>query len=563
MDIYVAGKGKVTLTDSKDFIAQGGQGKIYAKGSTVYKIYENPSDMIPSAKIQELSVLSDPKIIRPQDVILNNRNREIGYTMRRVENALALCETFPQAFWLRKKLTHDQMMKLILGLQETIHSVHENNILIVDLNEMNFLVDEKLKVVYLIDVDNYETRNFKCCAIMPNARDWQAKSWNRNTDWYSFGLLTFNMLVGIHPFKGRHPNYPWPLTEAAMVDRMKHNDSVFDPRMKLPGSCRPLTAIPKNYLDWYEAMFVNGKRLPPPSTLAPAQKVTLKIQRVQGTDNFDIAEMFAFSEPIVSYHFFGGTEVTTTSTSVYRGNTRLNPSHTDMEIGITPKQRHVVTAFVENGHLQLINGTTSAAIPTDIAAEEVMGYDGRLYVKKSGNVLQVEFAEIGAAILPMAQVVAQCHEKAARFFDGVLIQPLLGKHFATIFPKQGQAIDVNISMVEGAIVDAKYDNNVLMVVGTKGGKYNRYVMRFDKSYGHDLKTVRDIPYVGLNFVVLDNGVCCNMTETEEIELFRNSRDDIMVKIVQDDNIDASMRLFKKGTQVLFAKGERLYTIKMK
>lgn len=564
MDIYVAGKGKVTLSDSKDFIAQGGQGKIYAKSGTVYKIYENRADMIPSAKIQELSVLGkNPCIIAPEKIILDAKNHEIGYTMPHVEGVYALCELFPQAFWDRNKFDHPKAIKLITGMQDTINEIHNHDILIVDLNEMNFLVKDHFGLVFFIDVDNYQTRNFFCTAIMPNIRDWSAKQWSKESDWYSFGIVTFNMLVGIHPFKGRHPDFKWPINEATLTARMQQNVSIFDPKVQLPGVCRPLTAIPKNYFDWYRSMFVDGNRQAPPSTMTPVVAPTIRVHRISGTDNFDIAEIMELPENIVAFHNFGGTEVTATTSSLYSGKRKVSPFDPSTEIGITPKTRYIVTGAVENGKLKLHNATSDSPIQCDVLAEDIMGYDGRLYFKKLGKVMQIEFSENGINVIPYYSVVAQCHEKAAKMYDGVIVQPLFGKTFATIFPKTGESVDVSLDFVDGQIIAAKYDNRVLMLVSNKGGKYSRHVLRFNALYAHDHKAVHDVAYTGLNFVTLDNGVCCNMNEADEIELFRNIKNDPMVKVVPDSHIDASMRLFKNGTQVIFAKVNRLYTMKLK
>jgi hypothetical protein len=63
---FVHGKGELRLGRS-DFKAQGGEGAVYVKGSTAYKIYANPTRAIPLAKIDELSALDQPNIIRPLD----------------------------------------------------------------------------------------------------------------------------------------------------------------------------------------------------------------------------------------------------------------------------------------------------------------------------------------------------------------------------------------------------------------------------------------------------------------------------------------------------------------
>ena len=80
MKVFIKGKGEINLTQ-KDFIAAGGQGSVYGKGNTAFKIYAEPKHMLPINKIQELSVLKNRAIIKPEDVLLDEKNRIIGYTM--------------------------------------------------------------------------------------------------------------------------------------------------------------------------------------------------------------------------------------------------------------------------------------------------------------------------------------------------------------------------------------------------------------------------------------------------------------------------------------------------
>ena len=96
MDVYVQGK-KVRLTQA-EFKAQGGQGAVYVKDKTAYKVYADPGQMIPPAKIAELSALALPDIIKPQDVLTDARRAPVGYTMPSVAEGIVLCQTFPKAF---------------------------------------------------------------------------------------------------------------------------------------------------------------------------------------------------------------------------------------------------------------------------------------------------------------------------------------------------------------------------------------------------------------------------------------------------------------------------------
>jgi len=114
------------------------------------------------------------------------------------------------------------------------------------------------------------------------------------------------------------------------------------------------------------------------------------------------------------------------------------------------------------------------------------------------------------------------------------------------------------------IVDAKYINKVLMVVGEKNGKYDKFIFRTDSSYQfYDLMMKNDITYSGLNFVVLDNDLCIHINGDENVELFSNKKGSSVSKVIDDDIISGDMTLYNNGVQVLFAKNGTLYKLSMK
>lgn len=565
MELYLLSTGaKVTLTDKDVAAPPGGQGTVYAKGSVAYKVYHDPSKMIPMKKIQNLSVLTDPLIIRPQDVLTDSKHRQVGYTMRYLRDTYAFCQLFPKAFKDRNKVTTDTCVKLVRGMQKTWDHIHEKGYLIVDGNEMNFLVDKDLTEAYFIDTDNYETPGFPCVAIMPNIRDWHTNPFSKLSDYFSFAVITFNLFTGIHPFKGKHPNFKFPIDEETLEKRMKQNVTVFDPKVVLPGCITPFNQIPPAYLAWYKAMFVEGKRLPPPTELVPVVVITPKVVKVTGTDNFDIAAIMNIPEDIIDYRVFGGTAVTVAKSGIYVGTTRL----CDFNGGwttVTPKSRHVIVATAKHGNLVVHDATQDIDLPITVACEGVMSYNGAIYFKNGDKIYQLEFVETATKIIPSAKYVSNAHEKTTKMYDGVAIQLLMGKYFVTVFPRPGETREFKVEEIQGQVVDAKFDNGIMMVVAVNKGKYTRYVFRFASDYSayELMKVVPDINYVGLNFVVRDDGICCMINESDEVELFWNKRGNQDVKVVSDPKINNDITLAKNGMQILFFKGGTVYSIKMK
>src|SRR5262249_17462689 len=108
---FVQGKGQIRL-GKNEFKTQGGEGSVYVKGSNAYKLDTDPAHCITQAKIDELSALVQPNIIRPLELLIDSRNRPVGYSMRSVGKAHSLCQLFPKAFRQRNNITPDLTLRL-------------------------------------------------------------------------------------------------------------------------------------------------------------------------------------------------------------------------------------------------------------------------------------------------------------------------------------------------------------------------------------------------------------------------------------------------------------------
>jgi hypothetical protein len=169
-----------------------------------------------------------------------------------------------------------------------------------------------------------------------------------------------------------------------------------------------------------------------------------------------------------------------------------------------------------------------------------------------------------ASIVASTQVVGTCLEHASRLYEGVLTQNLLGTMFVSVFPRSGASYQIRVPELNSyRIVEAKYENRVLMVLGTKAGRYDRLVFVFSED--HQTYTVRavvqDITPAGLNFLVLDSGVYVTLTEEEKLEVAHHTSD--KVRVVESDTLGNDMRLVKHGGHVAFIRGEKVSRMAMR
>lgn len=553
MDVYVGGKRKVSLHRA-DFKAQGGEGSIYVKGKTAFKVYSDPQKVIPHAKIQQLAALSRPEIIRPQEILLDAAQTPVGYTMPCVPNALPLCQTFNKAFRDRQRLTPDRALALVRKLQEGVSHVHAQGLLIVDLNETNFLVDAALDRLYFIDVDSYQTPQFPATALMDSVRDRHAQTFSAQTDWFSFAIVSFQMFVGIHPYKGKHD------TLKTLDARMQANVSVLNPDVSVPAVCLSLDVIPPAYRQWYRAVLDDGQRCAPPSSpnvvviVAPPA-----VRPAPGVSLFDIEELQAFGSDVVQ--FAHGLTIIQEGVIV-GGRPVLSAS---VRIGIAPQNGHAIAAWVEDNGLRLYDLHAGYDLPCDIPAEDVMATDGRLYVKQGPSLLEIGFLALPLSTLVSAKIVASVLENATQLFEGVALMNMLGAWYATLLPARGKAYQLRIPELDGStIVDTKFQDGVIMVIAEQKGRYDKLILRFAGDYQtYDLRRIVDVPAPNINFVALDTGVCLHLNENDELEIFAHRKNEPDLKVLPDAVLRGDCRLFKNGAQALFARGGTLSKFAMR
>jgi len=557
---YIHGKGDVSLSD-RDFKGQGGQALIYARGSTAYKIYSDRGSVIRPEKIAELSVLDAPNIIRPLDLLMDLNGNPAGYSMRYIDGGYVLCQLFPATFRNRHNLTADGALQLVRKLQTGVAYVHSKGILIVDLNEMNFLVSSDLREVYFLDVDSYQTPSFPANAIMDSVRDRHAATFSEATDWFAFAIVSFQLFVGVHPYKGTYPPFLGSVDKSLMLDeRMKTNISVLRAGVLLPAACRPFTVIPSAYLSWYRKIFESGERPPPPG--GPVDRVavqTLRTAAFVDPAGFHISLLLEFDSDIVDRF----SDVTLTRKSVYIGSRKYDRPGDNIKLALTPRSGLPVGVSLDGDLVRFVDLRSGNEIGSDIKAEDVMVTDGRAYLKRECELMQVEFVELSSRIVAIPRAVGQVLKNATQLFDGVVFQNLVGAWYASLLPEPFTCYQTRIAELDGnQLVNASSVRNVLIVVGIKSGRYDRLIFRFDRSFtSYDVRTSSDVDDTAINFTVLDSGVCLFLTG-EGLELFSSRSGDSALNLLPAPDLgDAT--LFHYGSQALLAKGNKLFRFSLK
>lgn len=562
-----------------NFKAKGGEGAIHIIDDMVYKVCD-PGKMIPEQKFAELALLDHPHIVRPIDILLE-RNKPVGYSMQKVPgNAVPLAQTLTKAFREREGVTPDHRMRQVQQIADGLRFIHaKNGYLQVDGNEFNYMVTSDHKDVYFIDVNSFQTPNFPADAIMASIRDWHVAKdpqgmyvWTELSDWYSFAIISFYMFTAIHPFKGRHPSFTTPGT--LMPGKMMDGKSVLDPETHDPLGAvyHPFEKVIPGvkdgaYMQWYRAVFIDNKRLIAPKDFQATLAFVAKINEIIGSNNFDIRELRDVYDSIVGYYEKKGAEVIVTKNHLHCGTIKMNRPSERFRVGFTPKNNVPYACWIENEHVQIQNLQNGQKIPCTIGGTDLTSCEGRVYIQNMSNIIELDFVENSGVIVSSPKAVATIMPSATQLYQGVAIQDMFGTLVFSMFPDSGHHRQMKISELnECRITEAKYEHNVLMVVGIdkKTEKYNRYIFRFSKDWSnYDVRVVNDINPTGINFTVLpEKGICVCITEEENVEIFSNQKDANSIKSFNDPAIDSTMKLCHAGG-VQFARGNKLYGISVK
>lgn len=156
--------GSIVLTTK---IAEGGEGIIYNTNTQyVAKIYK--SGKITNQKFKKIQLMlatnmKYPGICYPVGALYNKQHEFVGYLMPKaagieIQKSIFIKPQFIKIFPNWKKL---DTVELCLSILTRIKFLHDNGIIIGDINPMNILVKSPTEV-YFVDTDSYQIENYPC-----------------------------------------------------------------------------------------------------------------------------------------------------------------------------------------------------------------------------------------------------------------------------------------------------------------------------------------------------------------------------------------------------------------
>ena len=565
LKVILEGRGPLTLREL-NYVTSGGEGAIYRAESTIIKIYADGEKMTRDGmadKVRALAAIRHAAIAAPTGVVLDEKQKPIGFYMPFVAGE-PMPRVFTADFRARTGFDDATARNLTAGMHEATQCAHDHGAVMVDANEFNWIVDPAAFKPHVIDVDSWAIGRWPATVIMPSIRDWNAKSFDERTDWFSWGIVAFQVFTGIHPYKGRLDGYK----PGELERRMRDNASVFASGVRLPHSARDPSCVPGPLLDWFRAEFQDGTRTIPPSPFdtakiaAPAARVLrIVVSGAQGLVHERLTRRTG--KPFVQVWPCGAArldsgEVIDLSTGRLIG-TVISPDAEVIKLG----SAWLLADW--HGAVPVLNysaGDRIATLPLGLYARRFFRSNERLFAVTERELVELN---IGHVADPPVVTIGQrwgIRPNAIQWFDGVAVQDVLGAAFL-VLPTETGMVQARVKELDGLTpIDGRAHGRFAAIVASDhAGAYHR--IEFTFTAAHESYTAWIGPNDGpdLNMVVLPKGVVATIVVDGEVVIFVPTNGNI--NKVQDRDISTALRLFRWDDKVLYIRDGDVWRMSVK
>jgi hypothetical protein len=580
---YMPGKGPVALRPT-DHLATGGEGAVYLKNGIVFKVFLDPQKAQANGmaeKIALLSKLQHPFIVAPQDVLLDDKHNVIGYYMPEA-SGIPLMKTFTNSWRDLNAFTDAQSIQLVENMREAVSVAHNFGAVMVDGNETNYLthgVDPRV-----IDVDSWQIGKHKATAIMPSVRDYHAKTFNANTDWFSWGVVSFQVFTGIHPYKGTHPDFKKGDTES----RMRANASVFDSRVRLNAAVRDFSCVPGPLLDWYERVFSQGERSAPPSALQSrsAPKLTKKTRVVTGgTGSVRHDRIRGFAGKIrhvaangVAYYWEGPglkafdlqrqqgiPALSTADIEKLFSNDAVLMRHADSFVYVAISETGIQGRKVagERDPQPMVATAMTNVLPLATHRLVVMGTRFfALNTQSDNGLIELDLAEMGSKVALAVKMSWPVNVQSTQFFDGCAVMDCLGVPFVAV-PEQGSLLIQRAPALAGYKLINGLSRGSARVWVHGVSRVDGQIYRIElRSTGREFEVLQVlvVDEALLNIAINAKGIAVGFLEDGSVRV--TSTTSTSEKQILDPSVTVAMHLFSLPDGIYYSRDQDIFKVSL-
>lgn len=573
--VVLEGKGPLTLRPS-DYVTQGGEGSIYRSGSLVIKIYTDPEKMRREGMVDKLKLLArftHEYIVAPQGVVTKQDGEPIGFYMPYAEGE-PLARVFTNDFRQREGFNNEMTKKLVARMHDAMEFAHQGGAVMVDANELNWLA--YLKGAHapsprVIDVDSWAIGRFGASVIMPSIKDWHSKGFTPATDWFAWGIVSFQVWSGIHPYKGMLDGFKLGDLEA----RMKANKSVFTKGVRLNRAVRDWGIIPGPLLSWYQATFDGGERTKPPSPLVtgvvtPRAALILRTTTT-ATGHLVFEKLFGdignpalriFPSGIALLHDGSLVDLRTRRVSGKFFSRNGLPAQAGELVKVDGGW--LMGSVIDNTpKLEYVSEATGIAqvLTLPIAAQSLFRSENRLFAVTENGLIELALSLFGKPVLAVGKTWGVL-PNSTKWFDGVGVEDALGAMFLVLPFGEKACTMVRVRELDGLIPVAGVAGPRFVAVVTidRNGKYERFEFTFDREYQSYTHMHTEVDTPELNMTVLPKGVVTSIDGDGELTILVPISGK-MVKVT-DKHIGTDMTLGHWDDRVLYIEQGAVWSVRM-
>jgi hypothetical protein len=571
LSVILEGHGDVRLTQN-DYLATGGEGTVFRHGGFVIKVYLDSKKMQREGmteKIRLLASIRHPYIVSPRGIVTDMHGQAIGFFMNHVDGE-PLPRIFTNAFWTRNGFAIDHASTLIDRMRDTLQAAHGSGAILVDANEMNWLT--MFGGIYgkpeprVIDVDSWAIGRWPATVIMPSVRDWHTSGFGRESDWFAWGIVSFQVYTGIHPYKGGLDGFK----PGELERRMRENASVFSPGIRLNAAVRDFSTIPGKLFDWYKATFQHGQRTIPPSPFdkgfATAHIAQTKRMFV-GANSLVVYEKIFDQSGDPALRIFPCGAVLLRSGMVFDLTLKTRIAHAAGSgsevisvirgwLVAEMKDGNVWTRFIER------SGLTEHVLRSPVRGTSIVRFDNRLFVVTENGLTELCVTILGKPVLSVGQTWGAL-PNSTRWFDGIGVQDTFGAIYL-IAPFGDQACaHIRVRELDGLTpLSAKAGNRFATIVASdQSGAYRKFEFSFGERYDDYRLWESGTDHADLNIAILPRGVCATIINDGILDIFVPRTG--ALKKVTDRSLNTRMALDRIEENVVYIENGALWQVRLK
>lgn len=537
-------EGVGTLIPSQsNHLGTGGEASVYQYQNWAVKILKDPAKARANdlaGRLNLLTKVNSTRLATPRHKVYDKAGDLVGYSMPLIQGEMVIRAI--SGDWRKKTgFSIEHGLNVVENMRLANCEAHSIGAVVVDGNELNYIMNPSTQNVVLIDTDSWKIGGFCPTAIFDSIRDplVSGADFSQESDWFSWAIVSFQILIGIHPFAGKLAGYG----KTDMLRRMKEGASVFSPGIQLPTNIRPLSSIPSDLLLWYKSVFEKKLRTaPPPINSSQASTSSIPAVKYTTVSSAKVSHipLHTFKEEIKEVISTGYVLTENDAFDAKKDNFPLKGSSGQGKLGLLrgPKEVCISLPPVDSEYYYLGDHVIHVNTSTKIASEIVWYSTG--YANKG---------------------VLNIHPSSSRFFKDLVYQDNFGvPYFVETLLREG-FLGAPCKDLEGeAILDGfglGTGYALILHMDRMGIKRKTWFKRDIASW----KKLTSVPTdkVCLNIAKNDIGVWVEIEDDGEIRYGLNGESCHELK---DDSVTFDMTLFKGPSGICYFLGKTIYRLKL-